>query len=224
MSWLSLSSENSPKIILPFFLLLIFSTPSAADEKEKLPLWQAGLAFGALSVPHYPGSDQRYSFPLVFPAFVYRGDMVRTTRGGLRGLFYSSENYAIDIGLDGGLPVYSKDNTARKGMPSITWIGEIGPRLVLKLYDDGGGANIHAHLPWRAVGGIDGSRAGWTLGPKLIFTNNNKLPWNLSAVVSLGLKYGSKRYNHLYYGVDEQYQTSSRATYHAKEGVNQALS
>ncbi len=190
-----------------------------AGETKELPLWQVGAGVGGLSVPHYTGSDQRHNIPLVFPSFIYRGDRLRASREGVRGLFFSSENVSVDVGLAGGLPVYSSRNDARKGMPDIPLNIEIGPRLVARLYGDGNGIDVLARLPWRIVGGIDGTTSGWTLGPNLLVTNIS-LPLGFSAFASLGLKYGSVEYNNLFYGVEDRYSTSSRPAYRASQGIS----
>jgi len=205
-----------------FCLLLSLSLPisSNAGEIRKLPLWQAGITIGGISRPHYPGSNQRYSFPVVFPTFIYRGKLLKASQSGLRGLFYSSRYFAIDIGLSGDLPVYSGDNNARSGMPDIPLVGEMGPRLVVKLYDDDNGFALLGHLPLRAVGGIDGTTSGWTLSPRILAISRGRLPWGLDAFVSASLKYSSKEYNNLYYGVDQQYQTASRPAYEASAGIS----
>jgi len=191
-----------------------------ADETAKLPLWQVGLVLGGLSVPHYTGSNQRYNLPFVLPAFIYRGDRLRATREGVRGIFFSSKNFALDLGLAIGLPVDSKRNDARKDMTDIPLTVEIGPRIVTRLYGDGSGIDIFARIPWRVVGGIDGSAAGWTLEPGILITNIKNLPWDLNAFASLGLKYGSAEYNNLFYGVEDRDSTSLRPAYRAKRGIS----
>ncbi len=191
-----------------------------AGETKELPLWQVGVSLGGLSVPHYTGSNQRYNLPLVFPSFTYRGDRLRVTREGVRGVFFSSKHFAVDVGLAVGLPVYSSGNGTRRGMPNIPLTGEIGPRVVTRLYGGGSGIDILARIPWRIAGGIDGTTAGWTLGPDILITNIKNLPWGFSAFASLGLKYGSVEYNNLFYGVEDRYSTSLRPAYRASQGIS----
>ncbi|VAX18664.1 hypothetical protein MNBD_NITROSPINAE03-1371 [hydrothermal vent metagenome] len=217
---------DSRQGVTPMIRVAIFSwfviysaTPCIAEQSGKLPLWQVGASLGALSTPHYAGSDQRYNLPLVMPAIIYRGDRFRSRPDGLRGLLFMSENVAVDIGFGGLLPVYSANNRARKGMPDIPLTGEIGPRLVMKLYGNGEGVDVLARFPWRAAGSIDGTTAGWAFAPDILITNIEKLPWGLSAYVSAGLKYGSSQYNDLTYGVDELYSAPSRPAYRAREGI-----
>jgi outer membrane scaffolding protein for murein synthesis (MipA/OmpV family) len=193
-----------------------------AGEAIGLPLWQAGASIGSLSLPHYIGSNQQHTIPFLFPSFIYRGDRFRVTPGTVRGLFFSSEHFAIDIGLSGNLPVYSGKNDARKGMPDIPFTGEIGPRLVVRLYGDGSwdGIDVLVRIPVRIVGGIDGTTGGWTMAPDIIVTNINNLPLGFNGFASVGMKYGSEDYNKLFYGVDERYGTSWRTSYGAKSGVS----
>jgi len=208
------------KMVIFSYFVIYLDAPSIADETGKLPLWQVGASLGALSTPHYLGSDQRYNLPFVAPAIIYRGDRFRSRPDGLRGLLFTSKNVSVDIGLGGLLPVYSSNNRARKGMPDIPLTGEIGPRLVVKLFGNGEGVDVLARVPWRAVGSIDGTTAGWTLAPDILITNIRALGWGLNAFVSVGLKYGSSQYNDLTYGVDELYRASYRPAYRAREGIN----
>lgn len=205
-----------------FWLLLLFPTSSMAGESNRLPLWQVGASIGAVTVPHYTGSNQQHNLPLLFPSFIYRGNRLRVTRGSVRGLLFSSEHFAVDIGLSGELPVYSGKNDARKGMPDIPLTGEIGPRLVARLYGDGNGDGIDVliRIPLRIVGGIDGTTGGWTLGPNILVTNIKNLPFGFNAFASAGIKYGSEDYNKLFYGVDETYSTSWRPSYRANNGIS----
>lgn len=207
------------KVVVFFCFAVCLAVPSIADESSKLPLWQVGASLAALSTPHYLGSDQRYNLPFVMPAIIYRGDRFRSRPEGLRGLLFTSENVAVDIGFGGLLPVYSANNRARKGMPDIPLTGELGPRLVVRLYGDGQGVDVLARLPWRAAGSIEGKFEGWAMAPDIMITNIKALPWDLDAYVSAGLKYSSAEYNNLSYGVDELYSTSSRPSYQAREGI-----
>jgi outer membrane scaffolding protein for murein synthesis (MipA/OmpV family) len=205
-----------------FWLLLLFPITSIAEEANRLPLWQVGASIGAATIPHYTGSNQQHNLPLLFPAFIYRGDRLRASRGRVRGLFFSSKHFAIDIGASGQLPVYSENNDARKGMPDIPLTGEIGPRLVVRLYGDGNsnGIGILGRIPVRIVGGIDGTTGGWTMGPNIIIANIKNLPLGFNGFASAGIQYGSEDYNKLFYGVDEAYSTSWRPSYRAKRGIS----
>lgn len=205
-----------------FCLLVFLPITSMAEEADRLPLWQVGAATGAATLPHYTGSNQQYNLPLLFPSFIYRGDRVRVSRDSIRGLFYSSERVAIDIGASGELPVYSGKNDARKGMPDIPLTGGIGPRLVARLYGNGNGDGIDilGRIPLRIVGGIDGTTGGWTMSPSILITNINNLPLGFNGFASAGIQYSSEEYNKLFYGVDEAYSTSWRPTYRAKRGIS----
>src|SRR5205085_11463785 len=64
------------------------------------PLWEAGIGVAALGLPDYRGSDQSrfYAFPL--PYFVYRGEIVKADRQGLRGIFFKTDR--IDLNMSVG--------------------------------------------------------------------------------------------------------------------------
>ncbi len=195
-------------------------SPAGGQDEQLLSLWETGAAGGFVSLPHYTGSDQLYTLPLVLPYVLYRGDFFRADRSGFKGMFYTSDRLSLDISLSLGLPVQSSDNDAREGMPDIPWTGQVGPRLVVRLYSNDAGLDVLGRLPVRSVGDINGAQVGWTIAPDVVVRANNVLPWGMDCVVSAGLLYGSKGYHDLYYSVGEAYVTDERAFYRSGEGLN----
>ena len=62
--------------------------PALADQ---LPLWELGVGVAAIDFPDYRGADERTSYVLPFPYVVYRGDIFRIDRDGVRGRFFKSD-------------------------------------------------------------------------------------------------------------------------------------
>ncbi len=108
---------------------------SAVPQEEKLPLYEYGIVGLAAHYPHFTGSDeyQTYAFPL--PYFVYRGEIIRADRDGIRGIFWRYKQFETDISLAGNPP--AGDNNARKGMEDLHALGEGGPALNYYFFDYG---------------------------------------------------------------------------------------
>ena len=60
---------------------------------EKLPLWEAGVGVGAVAVPAYKGSATYRTFAAPLPYFVYRGEIFRANRDGLRANLWQSDGW-----------------------------------------------------------------------------------------------------------------------------------
>lgn len=200
-------------------VLGFYNIASAAEPKE-LPLWELGLAGGVFSIPHYVGSDQRYTLPLVAPYIVYRGDIIRADRDGLRGRLFDEHGVSLDLDFSFGLPV-KNSNRARRGMPDLNLTGQVGPQLNMMLQDDEK-STLSLHLPWRFALDTSGSYLGWVTEPSLRYKRCDLLPElnKLTLRVEAGLLYASQTYNQTYYGVDPIYATANRPAYHARQGMH----
>jgi outer membrane scaffolding protein for murein synthesis (MipA/OmpV family) len=209
-------------------------TVSALEEKEtpperveQKPLWEAGVTGVALTLPHYPGSDEYYTFALPFPYFVYRGEVFKSDRDGLRGLFFKSDRFESDISLGGNLPVSSEDNEARKGMPELDTLAEIGPAFRYYFHRRGDLDHLYLQAAWRGAfsiafnGGFDidtnwrGQR--YTLNLRL---KNESLfrDHDLSLYLSSGISYADDILNGYFYDVQTQFVTPDRGHYDADAG------
>lgn len=208
--------------VLASFLLAFLAGPSIAGETSEQPLWEAGMGGGVIYWPHYIGSNQHNTVPIALPYALYRGDFVRADRGGLRGILFSSERFALDLSFSMGSPVKSKDNDIRKNMPDIPVTAEIGPRIVFRIYG-GEGLDVLGRASWRRVWDIHGKPAGWTVEPEVRIRKDNIPPWNIGLTVKASLLYGSTEYHNLYYSVDESYREPWRPAYQAHEGLNSYL-
>lgn len=215
----------SPNLIFPGSLIcwavLIGLPQNAAAEQQ--PLWEAGVGVAYIDFPHYRGSDQRQSYLLPAPYLVYRGETLKYSRNNARGMLFKSEQVDMDISVNGSVPVRSKDNVARYGMPDIEPTLEVGPALNLHWWrsqDDK--ASLDVRLPLRAVLASDFSHvqhAGWLFQPQVnvdfkdVAGNSG---WNLGLVA--GLIFADKRYHHYFYNVDAAYANTQRPMYSAPGG------
>lgn len=200
---------------------------SLSQRVERKPLWEAGVTGVALTLPHYVGSDEYYTFGLPFPYFVYRGEIFQSDRDGLRGLFFQSDRIETDISFGGNLPVASKNNEARQDMPELDTLAEIGPAIRYYFHRRGELDHLYLQATWRGAfsiafnGGFDidtnwrGQR--YTLDVK--FKNESLFKdYNLSFYLSTGISYADDILNGYFYDVQTKYVTPDRDHYNADPG------
>jgi outer membrane scaffolding protein for murein synthesis (MipA/OmpV family) len=199
------------------------SVISTAARAEQLPLWELGAGPAGISFPQYRGSDERTNYVLPAPYFVYRGEFLKADRQRVRGLFYKSEYAEVDISTSGSVPVKSKDNRARTGMPDLDPSLELGPSLSLSLDRSADGRRtLEVRLPLRVVLASDFKRVhyeGWLFQPQLNWDNADFMGThglNLGLVV--GPVFGSAKYHQYFYKVDPAFATPTRPAYQAHGG------
>jgi MipA family protein len=205
-------------------LALAASTALAAQAQgTELPLWEAGAGVAVLNFPDYRGSDQRHSLVLPLPYLVYRGEFLKADRESVRGEFYKSERIDLHVSANGSIPVESKDNVARSGMPDLDPTLEIGPNLTLNLLRSDT-ARLNLRFPVRVVIATNLAHArdeGWVFTPQLNVDFYDIFPgpgWNLG--FAAGPLYGNRRYHNYFYGVAPQFATPVRPAYDAPAGYS----
>ncbi len=197
------------------FLVLILSWVvfAAADEK---PLWEVGAGIGSYTSPHYLGADQSSTYTIPVPYAVYRGEYIRSGRGGLRGRIYESEHLDLRVSLGASLPVNNEDNKTREGMPDLDLMLEAGPTLQYQLYRN----DVHElriDLPVRAAFSFgDGVAYRGVITSPRFYYQMQPNRWKLTA--TYGPVFGSGKYHEYFYEVKNQYVTDERAEYKAKSG------
>ena len=215
-----------PLISLTGILCVFLSSFASGDE---LPLWEAGLGFTGLSMPDYRGSNEQrdYLFPL--PYLVYRGDILKLDRKGMRGLLFQSDRVELNISADGGVPVRSGRNSARANMPNLDPTLQIGPSLDICLVRDcEADQTVQVRFPVRAVLASDLSRVqgiGFVANPQLNVDFKNIGPgkgWNFG--FALGPIFATERYHDYFYQVSPQYAVPSvRPSYDAHSGYSGSM-
>jgi outer membrane scaffolding protein for murein synthesis (MipA/OmpV family) len=196
---------------------------SMAARADQLPLWELGAGPAAISFPQYRGSDQRTNYVLPAPYLVYRGEFLKADRQRVRGLFFKSDRMEVDVSTSGSVPVKSKDNRARTGMPDLDPTVEIGPALNLSLdHSADNRRTLEIRLPLRAVISTDFRHVGyqgWLFQPQLNWDNADFMGvhgLNLGLVV--GPVFGSAKYHQYFYNVDPAFATAGRPAYQAHGG------
>jgi outer membrane scaffolding protein for murein synthesis (MipA/OmpV family) len=198
-------------------VILAMALPALAAPLPEEPLWEAGLGVAAIYFPHYRGSNQSRAYALPAPYFVYRGDFFKADRHGLRGVFFRNERVDLNMSVGASLPVSSRDNHAREGMPDLKPSVEVGPSLDITAWRAADGlAKLDLRLPLRGAVTVE-SRSRFIGGQ--FFPNVNLdvrdpagFPgWNLGVLA--GPVFTDARYNRYYYEVPASHATASRPAY-----------
>jgi outer membrane protein len=207
----------------PILLSLYAVAAIGAARAEQLPLWELGAGAAAISFPDYRGSDERSNYVLPIPYFVYRGEFLKADRQKIRGLFFKSERAEMDVSVNGSVPVKSKNNRARRGMPDLDPSLELGPSLNLVLFDSADKQHtLELRLPVRAVIASDFRHVdyqGIVFQPQLNLDNRHFLGHHgLNLGLAAGPLFADRRYHQFIYGVDAAYATAGRPAYKAHGG------
>lgn len=185
-------------------------------QAQALPLWELGMGVGALSLPHYRGSDQSHTWLLPVPYVVYRGTIFKADREGARAVLFDSDRVELNMSLAASAPTRSRDNLARAGMPDLSPTVELGPNLNLVLARSSGW-QLDLRLPVRAAMTVSSSPAfiGWTSNPHLNL-DRRWGGWNLG--LQSGPVWGGSRYHSYFYGVNSEDAQPHRPAYRASGG------
>jgi len=205
-----------PAPCLTLCALLAATLPCRAEQ----PLWELGAGVGALSLPHYRGSDQSHHWVLPIPYAVYRGRILRADREGARAVLVDQERLDIDLSLAASPRSRSSGNTARSGMPDLQATAELGPNVNLRLAQfkpEGGEWKLDLRVPLRAVATLERKphSVGFTLSPVLSLDGRAN-GWNLG--LQAGPLAATRRYHGHFYDVDPAYATAARPAYRARGG------
>lgn len=183
------------------------------------PLWELGLGVAPVSFPAYRGSRSQANYVLPIPYAVYSGKRLRVDREGARGMLFASPRFAIDISVDGAVPVDSDDDGPRAGMDDLDPVFEAGPSFNWYLTDDG---RWRVRIPVRAAIAIDSTStrsAGWKLHPMLRYsTPDPGHDWNIG--FSIGPIFATRHFHAYYYDVDDDDATADRPAYTSSGGYS----
>lgn len=202
--------------------ILSLGLPLGKAEGGQYPLWEAAIGLVGFSFPDYRGSDQSRVYVLPFPYFVYRGEILKVDRERVRGLFFRRPWLELDLSLGGSVPVDSSRNEARKGMPDLAPVAEVGPSLELILGEKRGEHRTTVTLPFRFAGAIPFPEVygiGWVFTPRLNVDKYNIGGWSgFNLGMSFGPVFGSEAYHDYFYSVQPAFATPSRPAYSAQGG------
>jgi MipA family protein len=191
----------------------------------EFPLWEVGVGAAVVDFPDYRGSDERSTYALPIPYVVYRGDALKVDRQRARGLLFSTTTTEVDLSLSGSVPVDSRDNNARQGMPDLDPTLELGPSLNTSLYRSAGEtASLELRMPVRAVVASDfkhTSYQGVLFHPHVNLDLRGVFPgpgWNMGLLA--GPLFADRRYHQYFYSVESQFAAPGRPAYEAGGGYS----
>lgn len=200
--------------------LLALSLIPIAVPASEVPLWEGGTGVALIDFPDYRGSDERSTFVLPVPYFVYRGKFLQIDRENVRGLLFKTDRVELNVSLSGSVPVKSSGNDARRGMPDLDPTLEIGPSLNLALHRSPGNRTVlELRFPLRPVIDIHADYQGYVFQPQLALDVRDPAGytgWNLGLLA--GPVFADERYHQYIYGVDPAYATELRPAYSARGG------
>ncbi|SAL29265.1 MltA-interacting protein MipA [Caballeronia arvi] len=212
-----------------FLMLLVASGAACAEEEApppEKPLWELGIGAGVAAFPHYPGSDQTRAWVFPFPYVIYRGKFLRADRDGVRGQLLATDRVNFNISVLGSLPVSSRDDNARAGMPDLKPTIEIGPSVEVHLWrTPSRDMLLDLRMPLRLGITLESSpkTVGWQFEPNL-----NLDLVDVAGVSGLrvgmfaGPMFANGHYSDHYYTVAPQYATPGRPAFQASGGYSGA--
>ena len=186
------------------------------------PLWEIGVGLGGVSFPAYRGSDQQQGLVLPTPYVVYRGDLFKADRDGVRGIFFESDRIDLNLSGSASIPVDSDDVRVRRNMPDLEPTLELGPSLDIRLWRSGDERrSLDLRLPVRYAftAEADPHSAGWQFTPRLnldVADPGGWRGWNLGLLT--GPVFGTRGQHEYFYGVADRYATVTRNAYDATGG------
>ncbi|WP_088332625.1 MipA/OmpV family protein [Lacimicrobium sp. SS2-24] len=202
-----------------FVVLLGISNSLTWADELKL-----GIGAFGMSLPSYPGSDERHNYFVPLPFVYYQSDQLSIDREGINRHLWEKGRWQFDISANAGLPVESEKNSARQGMADLDWRFELGPAL--KYYFRGQPSvdeRTFAELYVRKAITTDFSHiddAGWFAGfsfthqQPLFESTNEKWLWT----IELDVRMASDKAHQYYYGVTEQEALPERSAFEASGG------
>ncbi len=206
------------------FFAMISSCLAQPLSKNERPLWELGLFNGIARIPHYRGSDEYKLYALPLPYLIYRGKIIQSDRYGIRGIFFKTKHLESSLSLWGNPPV-SGENRARKGMPELDALFEIGPAIKLFFKDRESPDSLYLSIALRGVSsinldsGINLAYQGLHGGVNLIYRNRSLFVQNnLKFDFKFGIDFTDSDYNSYFYDVSSNYVLPERGYYESAGG------
>lgn len=198
--------------------LAALAAPASAIER---PLWELGAGGLVGRFEAWPASAERSTVGLLYPWFVYRGEILRVQDGGVTARLVDRTRFVFDASFDATPGARARDTGARAGMPAVGWLLEAGPRLRLRLDDPADrDERWFASLSLRAAISVDGGvePRGFVAAPSLDYLNRKLMGTRLTLNASVAAEFATADYVDHLYGVAPRYATATRPAYEARSG------
>jgi MipA family protein len=198
----------------------------AASAEEPVPnqdsLYEIGVGGGGGYLPAYPGSDKYQSRFIVLPYVNYRGPILRSDdKEGTRARIMKNDIFDLDLSYAGSFPSSSSDVEARRGMPDLDWLGEIGPRLEILLKRYGERGRLRILLPVRvalSTNWTNFNHRGLNFSPALHLELHDFLREHWKFAAKIQCAFVDEKLARYFYEVEEIYVTPTRPYYGARSG------
>ncbi len=209
-------------ILLVMLLLVVMLLPgtdagAAEEEKERLEL---GFGVAAARIPHYRGADQSKTYVVPIPYVWYEGDRLKVNREGSQFYLFDNPRFRLNLSAALAPPVNSEDNRARKGMPDLDPVFELGPRAEIVLYQaEDESFRVRLAFPFRqafATTFTHTKSIGWVFSPNIQLYLNHQ--WD--ARLTLGPVWTSEAFHDYFYEVAPAYARAGRPAYNAPGGYS----
>lgn len=192
---------------------------------EMLPRWEIGFGALQLNAKDYPASDNDNTRLFVVPYGIYRGEKIRIGDGGISAIAFENPRYSLEFSVAGSVNANSEDNLLREGMVDIDYMFEMGPQLVVTVFDrvnhDGIRSELTLSTQLRAAFSTDFSKVkgrGGVLTTVLEWERGGYMNGRLGVFAELGPKWASEDLQEVFYQVDPEFVTAERSAYDAKGG------
>ncbi|MEK6627319.1 MAG: MipA/OmpV family protein [Bdellovibrionota bacterium] len=206
-------------------ILILFFAENKSFAQSELPLLQMGFGYGTGSVPDYPASDQVHARNIFLPVLIYRGTVIKSDQEeGTRAELFKSLDYKINLSFGARFSADSSTNRARKNMPSLNYVLEVGPNLRYRIWSNLENTdNLILQVPLRVTFTTnfkDSDFLGFVLDPEIRYEKNNFLVDNIKSKSSVSFEFFSERVANYFYEVEPQFQNNQRSSYRAKSGFS----
>ncbi len=197
-------------------------TSGATPGEVRLPVFEAGVAGGGGWLPDYPAADRNRVRGIALPYVIYRGEALRADDQGLRGRLLRGPTVGLALSFSGAVAAASDDNPARRGMPDLDTLGEVGPALRLTLWRAADRPRrVNLELPVRAVFGTDLTKIrfrGVTFAPELAFEDRSLFLPGARFRAGIGPILASQEFHEHFYEVEPGFARPGRRAYGARSG------
>jgi len=198
-----------------------------AAAAEPVPQMEAGIGIATLYHPDYRGSAGYNFSAFPVPYLLYRGDVVRVTREGLKAQLLDRDRLNLTMSAALSLPGGADGDSARRGMPRLMPTFEAGPSLDWSLHAPESPMSVRVRVPVRAVVATDlrdFRSAGWLAHPHLQVDRVFGLDgWTLTTGASAGPLWATRQYHAYFYDVAPRYEVlPERPAYRARGGYSGA--
>ena len=221
-NWRSMVSGGGLLAAITMCWILCHPTLVRAAEGDCKPLWELGAFGGGGWAPDYPASDESHFVGIVLPYVLYRGKIFRAGEKGIaRGRLVRSDRLEFDISLSGSFPADSNHNDARRGMPDLDALLEVGPRLTLTLAEPFPQAKLGIEVPIRAVFSLSFDSVGYrgvVFHPRFSYQHANLFGVITQVKFTAGPIFATEELMDYFYQVDERFATANRPAFNADAG------